>query len=163
MLFKIFQLYIYLFVIVTVHELSHMTAASFMDTKILSMSVGIGPGIKKKIKDIDVTFSIIPFGGAVSILFEEKSKIKRSLVYLVGPLSTLILAIIYIILNISVLGYGLLLLSVIDFLPIGNRDGAKAINEFIKEEYRESFLAGCKISSEMLILYFLYVIINIFS
>ncbi len=102
---------ILLSVLIFVHELGHFLAARIAGVGVLKFSLGFGPKIiGKKIGETEYVLSWIPLGGFVKLLgesgneelspedekksFFKKSKWKRMLIILAGPVFNFLLAIV---------------------------------------------------------------------
>ena len=102
---------ILLSVLIFVHELGHFLAARITGVGVLKFSLGFGPKIiGKKIGETEYVLSLIPLGGFVKLLgesgneelspedekrsFYKKSKWKRMLIILAGPVFNFLLALV---------------------------------------------------------------------
>src|SRR5258708_11739356 len=105
-------LYFFLFVgvLVVIHELGHFVAAKLLDVKVLRFSLGYGrPLVRWKGRDTEYQLAIFPIGGYVRILgiegdatspadarrsFASRSIWQRVVIVLAGPAANLLLPII---------------------------------------------------------------------
>lgn len=88
-------------ILITIHEVGHLTIAKIYNMPVERFSIGFGPPIiKKQIKETTYTLSLIPLGGYIKLKGEESEEengfllqpIKKKLmVIFMGPLANLIL------------------------------------------------------------------------
>ena len=87
-------------IIILFHEYAHALVASAFKLPIEVIKIGFGPSIwQRKFRDTKIQLGIIPLGGFTKIndvYFEATPPFKKILIWLAGPLSHLILAIIFI-------------------------------------------------------------------
>lgn len=76
-----------LFVNVAVHEIAHALACLIFHLEIDRVSIGAGPSLK--IRKLSV--GVIPIGGGVRFRYETLSRLQRYVIFLSGPLATVLL------------------------------------------------------------------------
>jgi len=112
LIFQVFSLYLFLFILIFVHELGHFFFALLFGIKVRIFSIGLGPKIIGiKFRETHYKFCLFPIGGRVALLGENpsiakeidqskhfesyyhKSPWKRILVAFGGPLFNIIFAV----------------------------------------------------------------------
>lgn len=117
-----FKIYIYFFISILIHEIAHILVAKIFKMKLKNLRVSI-------------------FGASLEIERTIKNKkIKRILMYLAGPLSNLIVAVLIKYININEeekikILYTNLSLCIFNLLPIIPLDGGNILREILKNKF----------------------------
>lgn len=118
-----FKLYIYFFISIFIHEIAHIIVAKIYKINIKNLRV-------------------LLFGFSMQIANNKNNKIKQKiLMYLIGPISNFLLAIIFYFLNIDHIEklkfvYTNLCLGIFNLLPIFPLDGGNILKELLKVKYK---------------------------
>ncbi len=84
-------------IMVIIHEAGHYFTAKIFHIETDSLHIGFGPQIRRSNRNAKLTFGIIPFGGACkldTLSLYSTHPIKRILMYLAGPVSNAVFAIL---------------------------------------------------------------------
>lgn len=117
------KIYIYFFISILIHEISHIIIAKTYKINIKNLRVSI-------------------FGFSAQIENNKKNKTKQKiLMYLLGPISNFLLAIIFCFINIEYIEkikliYINLCLGIFNLLPILPLDGGNTLKELLKIKYK---------------------------
>lgn len=143
------KIYIYFLISIIVHELSHIIIAKFFKINLKNLRVSI-------------------FGASLEIEKNKKNKrIIKILMYLIGPISNLLLAIIIYYCKISneekiKLIYTNLSICIFNLLPIIPLDGSNILKEILKirfENLKVNKINFCISKMSLIILTFIYSIV----